>query len=96
MPATAAPKKPLTVDDLYLTDQSNWEWVSMPAKDVLGKPAPSFSLNRREFKPGERYLVPPEVAKELRDRIEVFHEYTGRLLQDTIDYKALSAVRGPQ
>lgn len=94
--ATPAPKKPTTIDEFYSTDQSNWEWITVPAKDPLGKPAPKFTLNRREFEPGQRYLVPPEIANELRDRIEVFQASIGRLLQDTIDYKALSAVRGPQ
>lgn len=95
MATSSTPAKKLTtIDELYLTDQSNWEYVSVPAKDPLGKPAPKFTLNRKEFEPGQKYLVPPQIAEELRTRIEVFQEQIGRLLQDTIDYKALRAV-GP-
>src|SRR6185312_14144263 len=85
---------PSTWIDPWTTPQDDWEYFSVPEKDIFGKAHPGFSLNRHEFKPGQRYLVPPEVARTLQERSDVFNKYTARLLQDTIDYDAIRAV-GP-
>jgi len=85
---------PSTWVDPWTTPQDNWEYFSVPTKDIFGKPHPGFSLNRHEFKPGQRYLVPPEIARTLQERSDIFNSYTARLLQDTIDYDAIRAV-GP-
>jgi hypothetical protein len=83
-------KKPY--QDPWETDQSNWEYFTCPQTDIFGKAHPGFSLNKHDFRPGQRYLVPPEVAKELNERSQIFNTYTARLLQDTIDYDALRKV----
>lgn len=83
-------KKPYV--DPWETAQDNWEYFSVPEKDIFGKPHPGFSLNRHEFHPGQKYLVPPIVAAELQERERIFQSYTARLLQDTIDFKALRDV----
>jgi len=83
-------KKPYV--DPWDTDQGDWEYFSVPKTDIFGKVHAGFSLNKHEFKAGERYLVPPAIAAELNERSQVFNTYTARLLQDTIDYDALRKV----
>ena len=88
----AVTKEVKKYQDPWETSQEDWQWFNVPSTDIFGKPHPGFSLNKHEFKPGQRYLVPPEIAAELNERSQVFNTYTARLLQDTIDYDALRKV----
>lgn len=80
--------KPTVQVDPWTTDKSNWEYVSIPAENALGYPHDTISVNRHEFKAGQTYLIPPEVALDVKDRLKVYARATIRTLQPRRDYAA--------
>jgi hypothetical protein len=83
---------------LDLNDRANWEWVTIPQKDLLDSTHPGVRINRESYGPG-KHLVHPLIAAEIRDRLSVFDAQTIKILQPRKDLKALQDLyksRGPE
>lgn len=78
--------------DVWETPQETWEFVTLPDEDPLGKGFPTISLNKDTFEPGKKYLVPPQVASYINERIKVFNRSCVRLLQPNADMKSIGEV----
>ncbi len=70
-------------------DKSNWEYVSIPERDVLDFEYPSVAINRDRFFAGKKYFVPPDIAEEIRRIMKVNDYQTRRILSPKVDKKAL-------
>lgn len=68
-------------------DKSNWEYVSVPSEDVLAHQAPQFSNNKDIYYPGQTYLLPPDKAADLKDRIREWTRSRVRILQPGVDQR---------
>jgi hypothetical protein len=84
--------KDVAAVDAWETDQTNWEFVTIPDEDPLGKEFPIVSINKHVFEAGETYKVPPPIAAYVRDRVKVFNRSCVRLLQPNRDLAAENAV----
>lgn len=84
--------KGATVDTVYKTDPSTWEFITIPAENALGNRHDDFGLNKIVFKAGETYKVPPQIASYLRERMGEYARACVRVLQPKRDYKAEQAV----
>ena len=73
-----------------LKDRSNWEYVEVPARDILDYEYPTLAINRDRFEAGKKYFVPPIIAEELRRIMKVNDIQTRRILSPKIDTKALT------
>jgi len=78
--------------DPWKSDQETWQYVTLPDEDPLGKKFPNIGLNANTYKGGETYLVPPQVADYIKDRIKVFNRSCIRLLQPNADMKSINEV----
>lgn len=74
------------------TDKKNWEYISIPEENALGEAHCSMGLNQHQFDPGQTYLVPPEVARTLKDRLKVYAKSCVRVLQPKRDYESENQV----
>ena len=74
-------KTAVTPVDPWETDKATWQYASVPAEDPLGKTFPTVRLNKYEFKAGETYHLPKEVAAYVNDRVTKFNRSCVRLLQ---------------
>lgn len=83
--------KPLQVN-AWDTPKETWRYVTVPEEDPLGKGYPNISLNKDVFSAGKTYLVPPQVADYINDRIKVFNRSCVRLLQPNVDLKSIGEV----
>src|SRR5690349_10198079 len=70
------------------TDQSTWEFITIPEENALGERHDSMSLNSHVFEPGKTYRVPPKVAETMRDRLKVYARACVRVLQPKRDVDA--------
>jgi len=86
---TARDKEPV---DAWTTDETTWQYVTLPDEDPLGKEFPIVSLNKHVFEAGQTYKVPPQVADYVRERVKVFNRSCVRLLQPNRDLTAERAV----
>jgi len=80
------------VTDPWESPQETWLYVTIPDEDPLGQVFPNVSLNKHIFTANNTYHVPPAVAAYLNERIKVFNRSCVRLLQPTVDRKALQEV----
>jgi hypothetical protein len=71
--------------DPWTTDESTWQYVTIPDEDPLGKEYCKVSLNKHVFEAGQTYKVPPQVADYVRDRVKVYNRSCVRLLQPNRD-----------
>ena len=76
-----------------LKDKSDWQYVEVPAKDVLDFEYPSLAINRDRFYAGKKYFVPPIIAEELRRIMKVNDRQTRRILSPKPDAKALQDLK---
>lgn len=74
-------------------DKSDWEWVEIPAVDRLGYAQTDFSINNFIFEAGKKHFVPPQVAEQLRERVQRFEEETLRLLMPNQNARVKAALR---
>jgi len=70
------------------SDQSTWEYVTIPEENALGERHDSMSINNHVFAPGQTYKVPPKIAETLRDRLKVYARACVRILQPKRDVDA--------
>lgn len=75
-PTTTAPATP------------EFEYVTVPEKDLFDYPHPGIGLNRDHFGPGTHKL-PYEVAQEVKKRLAIFEAQNIRILQPRKDMRAL-------
>lgn len=76
-------------------DRSDWEYVTIPEKDMYNKPFQGIGLNGYKFERGKRYFVAPEVATELRRILDVAQRADIRILQSHPDQPQTSGDHGP-
>jgi len=84
-------KKPEPTDVYKLMaseDKSDFEWVSIPAKDDRGFEHPDMRLNRLVFEAGKKHFVHPIIAETLKKRLEIFRNTVLRSLLSNRDLKA--------
>ena len=72
----------------WTSDKSKFVWIEIPAKDMYDHPYPTLRLNAESFESGKRHFVPPEVAAELTERMQVFEKGLRRLMLPTPDKSA--------
>lgn len=84
--------KKVEVLDPWKSNKETWQYVTIPDEDPLGKKYPNIGLNAHSFKAAETYLVPPQVAEYIKDRVKVFNRSCVRLLQPNADMKSISEV----
>lgn len=70
------------------TPKDNWEYISIPEEDAIGRKHATVSNNNRNFEAGKTYLVPPAVAVDVRERLKIFNRECVRILQPKRDYKS--------
>lgn len=68
------------------------EYVTIPAKDLFDAAFPDIWHNRTKYEAGKTHLVPVEVAKDLKERLNIFAAQQIRILQPKKDTKAIDAV----
>ena len=73
-------------------DKSNWEWVTVPAKDLFGDAHTGVSINFEKFgpeldeegqptgKPG-KYFIDPVKAETVRKLLDQYHVVQMRIMQ---------------
>lgn len=71
-------------------DKSNFEWVSIPAKDDRGFEHPDMKLNRLTFEAGKKHFVHPLIAETLKKRLDIFRQTVLRSLLSNRDAKAMA------
>lgn len=76
----------------WQTDKETWEYISIPEENALGYKHESIGLNEHKFDAGKTYLVPPEVATYVRERLKVYARSVVRTLQPNRDTVAENAV----
>lgn len=69
-----------------------WEYVTLPKKNpVFSKESyPTIRINNMGFQAGRTYLLPPQIASTVKERMEVFHRSQIRTLQPDEDITALT------
>jgi hypothetical protein len=72
---------PAVITDPWLSDQKDWQYVSIPAENNLGYAHDAMVENHRKFEPGKTYLVPALVAETLNERLKVYAKQCIRILQ---------------
>lgn len=70
---------------------AGWEYISVPAKNPVSSKEryPTLRLNDMGFQAGRTYLVPPQIATTLKDRMARFYASQLRMLQPDQDAAAL-------
>jgi hypothetical protein len=68
--------------------KDRWEYITIPEENPLGEKHASIANNNHVFEAGKTYLVPPEIAEDVKDRLRVYQRACVRVLQPTRDYKA--------
>lgn len=86
------PKAAAQFVDPWTTDKAEWEYITMPKKDVLGKAYATVTINGTRFEPGTKYHVPSAIAEEIRNIMEGYDRYTRRLLSNDLDVDALNTI----
>jgi hypothetical protein len=68
-----------------------WQYVSIPKEDPINSKQdhPAIRINRRAFAPGQTYLLPPQMAETVRQRLAAFHVRQMRVLKPDVDTSAL-------
>lgn len=84
--------KPQTNTDPWKSDQTTWEFVSIPDEDALGYAHPPIGLNAHSFEAGKTYKVPPQVAAFVRERLKAYQRATVRVMSPKRDFAAEQAV----
>jgi hypothetical protein len=80
----------VTLNDLMsLEDKSNFEYVSVPAKDDRGFEHPDICLNAYRFEAGKKHFVHPTVAAAIKNRLDTFRQTVLRSLLSNRDPKAM-------
>jgi hypothetical protein len=96
-----------TAKTVWDTDKKNWVYVTIPAENALGEVHDAIGINDRSFGPDivrdpntdsvvavhpKTYLVPPEAAETINERLAVYNRACVRILQPKRDYKAEAQV----
>lgn len=88
----AETKPKVETKDPWQTPKETWQYVTVPDEDPLGHAHPTVSLNKHVFEPGKTYLLPPQVAEYVTDRVRVYARSCVRQLQPNVDLKSLREV----
>lgn len=82
--------------DVWKSDRSTWEYIAIPDENALGYPHDSIGIfgpgQAHVFVAGKTYLVPPEIAATVRERLRVYTRATVRTIQPRRDFAAEGAV----
>lgn len=68
--------------------EPDFEYVTIPERDMFDLPHPGISHNRDHFGPGTHKL-PKDIAFDVKDRLRVFEAQNIRILQPRKDLRAL-------
>ena len=83
-------KKPLNLHELMSAeDKSDFEYVSIPAKDDRGFEHPDICFNHLRFEAGQKHFVHPVIAAQIKNRMDVFRQTVLRSLLSNRDPKAM-------
>lgn len=79
----------------WSTSKDTWEYVTVPAKDLLGKPHPGGAINDFRFGPG-KHFVPAEVASTMNSILAKLQDECLRTIRPDahMDSMAQMASRG--
>jgi hypothetical protein len=66
-----------------------FEYVTIPEKDILDYPHPGVAINRESYGPGVHRL-PRDIAREVKERLAIFDAANIRIIQPRKDMKALT------
>ena len=84
--------KPFVPVDAWQTDQSTWEYITIPEDNAIGEKHAAIGNNRHTFEAGKTYLVPPAVAMDVRDRLKAYAKSVVRVMRPNVDVAAQHAV----
>lgn len=59
-------------------------YVTIPDRNVLGWDHPGIGINLQHYGPGT-HLVAPDVAKEINERLKIYHQGMLELLQPQVN-----------
>lgn len=76
-------------------DRSEYEYVSIPLKDVFDKKHQGASVNGIKLEAGVTYFMPPEFAAEARRILDVGQKADLRILQATPDVRGYNPSGNP-
>lgn len=82
----------IEVLDPWKSNKETWQYVTIPDEDPLGKKFPGIGLNHEKYEAAQTYLVPPQVAEFIKERVKVFNRSCIRLLQPNADMKSIGEV----
>lgn len=72
-----------------VASEPQFEYVTIPDKDLFDFPHPGIGLNREHYGPGTHKL-PLDIAREVKTRLAIFEAQNIRILQPRKDMRALS------
>jgi len=78
--------------DPWKTPRETWQFVTIPEEDPTGLGFPTIRLNKSEFKAGESYSLPKEVAAFVNERVKAYNRSVTRLFSPVADRKSLNEV----
>lgn len=69
-------------------DKKDWEYVTIPEKDLFDNKNPGFDINTYHFDAGTHF-VPPDLASEIKRIVQVAMDADIRILQPKKHLKSL-------
>jgi hypothetical protein len=93
MPNTTAVKDiARTIPEVFATPKETWQYITIPDEDPTGLKFPSIGLNKIEFRAGETYHLPVQIASFVKERMKAFNRSVTRLFSPQVDRLALNEV----
>lgn len=80
---------PETTANAIVDPKANWEYVTVPDRDILDYPFPGIGINLQHFGPGT-HKVPPDIAQEIRDRLAMAQKQDIKLFSAKVNMTALA------
>lgn len=84
----------LEAPETWPTDQSLFQWVEIPKKDMYDGLYPDIWINQMKYEAGKKHFVPPIVAAELTRIMARLEKASRRLMLPTPDKKAMAEADG--
>ena len=69
-------------------DHPDWVWVHIPDRDLLDYPFTGIGINLVNYGPGD-HKVPPDIAKEINERLAIAKAADLRIYNGRRDMKSL-------
>jgi hypothetical protein len=80
-------------NDPFKSPKETWQYVTIPEKDFTDIDYPTISLNKLQFKAGQTYHVPAQVAAYVQERMRAYDKSVVRLFSPSVDRGALNTLR---